>query len=49
MGWWYDVKRSESSQGIEVISIKEVAKGSLDDQKEKRGMYVFDRLSDVII
>ena len=32
---------------IEVISIMErkSSKGSLDDQKEKRGMYVFERLS----
>ena len=36
---------------IEALSIKvnEVAEGSLDDQKEKRGMYIFDRLSYVII
>ncbi len=46
MGWWNDVKRSEADQGIEDLSIKEVAKGSLDDHmKEEVCIYliIFNR------
>ena len=39
MGWLYDDKRSEGDQGFETLSIKEVVEGSLDDLKEKLGMY----------
>ena len=34
MAWWYDAIKSESNQGIEALSIKEVVAGSLDDPKE---------------
>lgn len=45
MGWWYGDKRGEANQGIEVLSIKEAAEGSLDDLKENEVcMLVFDKL-----
>ena len=43
MGLWSDDKRGEVDQGFEVLSIKEVVEGSLDDPKENEAcMLVFD-------
>ena len=43
MWWWYDEKGVQNFNMVEVLSIKEVVEGSLDNPKENEAcMLVFD-------